>query len=100
MEKLPQAGAYTRLLYSYLDLKDLGITYSESQIIRKEKTGTFPRRVRLGENRVAWVAAEIHQWIKSLTEAPRERKPAPTPPKDGYQGGRRKRPAQAATEAA
>ena len=100
MINIPQSGAHTRLLYSYSDLEDLGITYSESQIRRKEEDGTFPRRARLGKNRVAWVAAEIHQWIKLLTEAPRERKPPPTPPKDGYQGGRRKRPAQAATEAA
>jgi prophage regulatory protein len=85
-----------RLLYSDEDLKDLGINYSESQIRRKEEDGTFPRRVWLGKNRVAWVAAEIHEYIKALIEGPRDRKPAPRPPKNGYRGGRPRKTARSA----
>ncbi|MDP6270253.1 MAG: AlpA family phage regulatory protein [Alphaproteobacteria bacterium] len=30
---------------------------------RLERAGKFPRRVHLGANRVAWVEAEIDDWI-------------------------------------
>ncbi len=41
------------------------IPYSSVQIWRKENTGEFPRRVKLGANRVGWVESEIESWISS-----------------------------------
>ena len=41
------------------------IPYSSVQIWRKEKTGEFPRRVKLGANRVGWIESEIESWISS-----------------------------------
>lgn len=51
------------------DLPQKGIKYSRSQLWRKEREGTFPRRVQLGGNRVGYVEAEIDQWIDSLVAA-------------------------------
>lgn len=46
--------------------KELGdrVPYSASQIRRLEKAGTFPRRIKLGPNRVGWVASEIEEWLR------------------------------------
>jgi len=41
------------------------IPYSSVQIWRKENAGEFPRRVKLGANRVGWIESEIENWIAS-----------------------------------
>ena len=41
------------------------VPYSEGHIWRLEQAGKFPRRVRLGANRAAWVEAEINEWISA-----------------------------------
>jgi prophage regulatory protein len=41
------------------------VPYSSVQIWRKESAGEFPRRVKLGPNRVGWVESEIESWISS-----------------------------------
>ena len=41
------------------------VHYSPVHIWRLEKAGEFPLRVHLGANRVAWVEAEINEWIES-----------------------------------
>lgn len=40
------------------------IPYSQNQLRRLEAQGSFPKRVRIGANRVAWVRQEIDQWIQ------------------------------------
>jgi prophage regulatory protein len=40
--------------------------YSRQHIMRLEKAGAFPRRVRLGPARVAWVYEEIVQHLQAL----------------------------------
>ena len=39
------------------------IPYSQNQLRRLEAQGTFPRRVRIGANRVAWIREEIDNWV-------------------------------------
>jgi prophage regulatory protein len=39
------------------------IPYSQIHLRRMEAQGRFPRRVRLGANRVGWVRAEVDQWL-------------------------------------
>ena len=39
------------------------VTYSASHIWRLERSGQFPRRVRLGGNRVAWLQSEVNSWV-------------------------------------
>ena len=41
------------------------VTYSAPQIWRLEKANEFPKRVQIGENRVAWIATEIEEWMAS-----------------------------------
>ena len=43
-----------------------GIPYSHQHIARLEKAGKFPRRIQLGQCRVAWYAAHVESWIASL----------------------------------
>jgi prophage regulatory protein len=51
-------------LVSKRELKTvLGIPYSPQHIARLEAAGLFPKRIRLGQNRVAWVQAEVEAWI-------------------------------------
>ena len=74
------------------------VSLSTATLYLRIKAGSFPRPVRLGENRVAWVESEIDAWINALAAQPRERKAAPPPPKNGYRGGRRPRKADAVSQ--
>lgn len=54
-----------RKLVSKKELKTvLGIPYSFAHIARLEAAGKFPRRVKLGACRVAWVLDEVLEWIE------------------------------------
>ena len=44
------------------------VCYSFAHIDRLEAQGRFPKRVRLGPMRVAWVEQEVHDWITALVE--------------------------------
>jgi len=44
------------------------VPYSEAHIWRLEREGKFPRRARLGANRVVWVEAELDAWLNSKLE--------------------------------
>lgn len=50
-------------LLSRDDLKKLGISYSNPHLLRLEEEGKFPRRLFLSPARVAWVEAEIINYI-------------------------------------
>lgn len=47
----------------YEDLKEVGIPFSRVHIDRLQKTGKFPRKVKLGENCAAYLEDEINEWI-------------------------------------
>jgi prophage regulatory protein len=47
-------------------LKDRGIHYSRSHLWRLEAEGRFPRRVKLGNGRVAWIAQEVDAYLLGL----------------------------------
>jgi len=54
----------TRKLVSKKELRIVfGVPYSFAHIARLEVAGQFPRRVRLGACRVAWLADEVQNWI-------------------------------------
>ncbi len=44
-------------------LRAKGIDYSRPQLWRLEKAKKFPKRIRLGLNRIAWVEFEIDQYL-------------------------------------
>jgi prophage regulatory protein len=54
-------GSPTRLI-TQRELRGI-IPFTPQHILRLEKKGRFPRRVRLGENRVVWLLSEIEAWI-------------------------------------
>lgn len=41
------------------------VVYSIQHITRLEQAGRFPKRLRLGENRVGWLEEEVDDWINS-----------------------------------
>ncbi len=49
-----------------IDKKELTklVKYSPQHIARLEKAGQFPKRLRLGQNRVAWLLTEVEDWIE------------------------------------
>jgi prophage regulatory protein len=40
-----------------------GVPYSFAHIARLEAACQFPKRIRLGACRVAWLSAEVQNWI-------------------------------------
>ena len=54
----------TQKLVSKKELKSVfGVPYSFAHIARLEAAGEFPKRVKLGACRVAWVSDEVQAWI-------------------------------------
>lgn len=45
------------------------VPYSDAHLLRLEKSGCFPRRVKLGANRVGWLLSEILSWINERKRA-------------------------------
>ncbi len=41
------------------------IPYSDMHVWRMEQDGRFPKRIRLGENRVGWSLRELQEWIEA-----------------------------------
>ena len=45
------------------------IPYSQNHLRRLEAKGSFPKRIRIGANRIAWVREEIDSWIEARLNA-------------------------------
>ena len=45
------------------------IPYSQNHIRRLEAQGDFPKRIRIGANRVAWLRDEVEKWIEERVNA-------------------------------
>jgi prophage regulatory protein len=41
------------------------VPYTRQHLSKLEKLKLFPRRVHIGGNRVAWLEAEIQEWIEA-----------------------------------
>ncbi len=39
---------------------------SKAQIYKLMRAGRFPRQIRISDNRVAWLASEVEDWIAKL----------------------------------
>ncbi len=54
----------TQRLVTKKELRSLfGVPYSFAHIARLEAAGQFPKRIRLGACRVAWLSDEVQNWI-------------------------------------
>ena len=47
------------------DLREMGIKYSRQHLHRLVKANKFPAPVKLGENRNAWIEAEINAYLEA-----------------------------------
>ena len=45
------------------------VPYTPQHILRLEKAGRFPRRIRLGQNRIGWRLIDIEDWLKARIPA-------------------------------
>ena len=45
------------------------VGYTPQHILRLENKGEFPRRIKLGENRVAWLLIEVEEWLRKRIAA-------------------------------
>ncbi len=56
---------------SIIDLRQVleAVPYSRAHLYRLEKAGSFPKRVKLGPNRVGWVKEEVTSWLAARIEA-------------------------------
>jgi predicted DNA-binding transcriptional regulator AlpA len=45
------------------DLKRLGINVSNTSLLRWEKQGRFPRRIRMAGTTVAWFVSDLEDWL-------------------------------------
>ena len=55
---------YPKQVVSKKELRTVcGIPYSPQHIARLEAAGQFPKRIRLGQNRVVWLLKEIEEWL-------------------------------------
>jgi prophage regulatory protein len=54
-----------------IDAKErrLLVPYSDMHIWRLEREGKFPKRIKIGPNRVAWRLSEILAWVDEKADA-------------------------------
>ena len=52
-----------KILLTKREVRDL-VLYSYAHIDRLEAKGEFPKRVRLGQQRVGWVKDEVVTWLQ------------------------------------
>ena len=45
------------------------VPFSPNHLRRLEAKGQFPRRIRIGANRIAWLRDEVEQWLTDRVEA-------------------------------
>jgi predicted DNA-binding transcriptional regulator AlpA len=58
-----------------IDFKSLGpaksINYSRDHLRRKCKAGEFPKPILLSGHRIAWIEAEVDEWLADMARARR-----------------------------
>ena len=47
---------------------DARVPYSRAHLYRLEDQGEFPKRKRIGANRIAWKRCEVEQWLSERME--------------------------------
>ena len=45
------------------------VPYTRQHIHQLERNGHFPRRVRIGANRIGWLVSEIETWLAQRVDA-------------------------------
>ena len=70
LKSLPASNIHeqSQVLLSRSDLKTLGIIVSNSSLLRWEKLGRFPRRIRMAGTTVAWLKSEVDDWFEERAD--------------------------------
>jgi prophage regulatory protein len=55
-------------MLSKRQVKEL-VLYSPQHVARLEAAGVFPKRVKLGNNRVGWLEREVLDWLQKRIDA-------------------------------
>ena len=55
-------------LLLHQDLDQMGLSVSNTTLLRWEKAGRFPRRLRLAGTRVAWLKSKVDEWLNQTAE--------------------------------
>lgn len=53
------------MLLAYTDVQALGVNLSQRTLRRLEQSGEFPRRLKIGRQKVAWIEREINEWLQT-----------------------------------
>lgn len=54
-----------KILLIRTDLAEMGISYSNSHLLKLEKDGLFPQRIYLSAQKVCWDLNEINSWLEA-----------------------------------
>lgn len=57
-----------RVVVSAAGLKEMGVPFSKQHLWKMINEGKFPKPVKIGARRNAWVKAEVDAWIKARVE--------------------------------
>ena len=62
--------AYNKVKSDFMmsDEVDARVPYSRAHLYRLEDQGEFPKRKRIGANRVAWDRDEVERWLADRME--------------------------------
>lgn len=66
MKQRNMMSVESRILYTREHLHRLGVTQSNSTLLRLEAKGRWPRRIRIGDHSVAWIKSEVDAHIAHL----------------------------------
>jgi predicted DNA-binding transcriptional regulator AlpA len=58
-----------KTLATRADLRRVGISVSNTTLLRWEARGRFPRRIRMAGTSVAWFLCEIEDWLAARAAA-------------------------------
>jgi predicted DNA-binding transcriptional regulator AlpA len=54
-----------KTLLTRTDLAEMGISYSNSHLLKLEKDGLFPQRIYLSAQKVCWDLIEVNDWLEA-----------------------------------
>lgn len=58
------AASHARFILHDQLKPEYGAPWSNVHLLRLEKEGKFPKRIRIGNNTIAWLHSELVQWVE------------------------------------
>jgi predicted DNA-binding transcriptional regulator AlpA len=54
-----------KTLLTRSDLAEMGMSYSNTHLLKLEKDGLFPKRIYLSAQKVCWDFTEVQEWLEA-----------------------------------